>query len=141
MPIIRAIARVIIRRGNTVLIAEHTTHGRISYRPVGGGIKPGERAIEAARREILEELGIAPQQFRLLGVLENIFTIEGKLGHEVVFTFEADWPTEVECGEVVMGEESDGSHFECRWHRITDLAEFAHPLYPEGLLELLTRSG
>ena len=141
MPSIRAVALAVVRQENRVLLAEHAIDGRRFYRPAGGSIDPGERAIEAARREIMEELGIAPQQFRLLGVLENIFTIQGELGHEVVFTFEADWPMEVECGEVVMGEESDGSSFECRWYDVDALAGLAHPLYPEGLLELLTQSG
>lgn len=141
MAAIRAVALVVVWTEDRVLLAEHAIEGRLFYRPVGGSIEPGERAVDAARREIMEELGIAPQQFRLLGVLENIFTIQGELGHEVVFTFEADWPMEVGRGEVVIGEESDGSSFECRWHRIADLAESPHPLHPEGLLELLTQSG
>ncbi len=142
MSAIRAVALVAIRRGSMVLLAERRSEGRLSsYRPAGGTIEPGERAIDAARREIMEELGIALREIRLRGVLENIFTIQGELGHEVVFIYEPDWTMELDCGDVLAAEESDGSSFECRWHRIANLAELPHPLYPEGLLELLTQSG
>jgi len=136
MASIRAVALTVVRNGHRVLLVDRFTHGRASYRPVGGGIELGERATVAARRELREELGIECGELRLLGVLESIFTLEGP-GHEIVFIFETDWPADAPCGDVVQGHEDDGTDFECRWHDAGELATLPHPLFPEGLLELL----
>jgi ADP-ribose pyrophosphatase YjhB (NUDIX family) len=63
--------------------------GEIFYSPPGGGVEFGERAVDAARRELREELAAEVCGLTLLGVLENIFTFEGQPGHEIVFVFEA----------------------------------------------------
>jgi ADP-ribose pyrophosphatase YjhB (NUDIX family) len=88
---IRPIAIGIVRRGAKLLVAAvHDDAGAVKgWRPPGGGIEPGERAAEALRRELLEELGLAIAEPRLLAVIENIFEHHGTPGHEIVFAFEA----------------------------------------------------
>src|SRR6185295_703374 len=57
------------------------------WRPLGGTIELGERAVDALRREFMEELGepiIAP---KLITVLENLYVHHGAQGHEIVFVF------------------------------------------------------
>lgn len=76
------------RRGEVILIVPRG-EGRVLlhtkpyypdsvYRLPTGGIHQGEAADVAARREALEETGLDAEPNRLLGVLENIFLLEGK---------------------------------------------------------------
>ena len=79
---VRGAAVVVSHQGQIVLV-------RTSYRQglelPGGGIKPQETAIEAACRELDEELGlsIAPEQLAVL--LKHDFSMQGKHVDETVF--------------------------------------------------------
>ncbi|WP_248703735.1 NUDIX hydrolase [Curtobacterium sp. MWU13-2055] len=102
------------------------------HRAVGGGIEFGETAVQALRREFREELDVALDDVRLLGVLENLFEYEGQPGHEYVHVFavrsaELDAvPLDAEL--VVLDEGSP-----VRWAPVdTDV-----PVFPDGVLELL----
>jgi ADP-ribose pyrophosphatase YjhB (NUDIX family) len=59
------------------------------YRALGGGIEFGEHSREAFAREIREELGAEVSKARLVSWIENIFTFEGRPGHEIVAVYEA----------------------------------------------------
>jgi 8-oxo-dGTP pyrophosphatase MutT (NUDIX family) len=140
MSAIRVVAFVVLRRDGRFLMAKLRDGERTFYRPPGGGIERGERAVDAARREIREELGIDVAELRQLGVLENIFTVADVLGHEIVFVFEGEWPAGVECGEVVSAVEDDGVAFDCHWMSASQLLKPDWPVYPDGLTELLLGS-
>ena len=58
-------------------------------RPLGGNVEFGEYASDAIRREIREEIGQELTDVLLLGVLENLFELDGAPGHEIVFVFTA----------------------------------------------------
>lgn len=60
-------------------------------RPLGGHIEFSERSAVAARREIIEEIGQEIENLRLLEVIENLFTLDGVAGHEIVFLYQADF--------------------------------------------------
>ena len=75
--------RLLVERGYDRVRDEHFLRG------IGGGVEPGERAVEALHREWREELGLTLAEPRQLGVLENFFTHEGREGHEIVFVFRA----------------------------------------------------
>jgi len=62
-----------------------TSENPIFHRPLGGSIELGEHSADAVVREIHEELGATFVRPELLGVLESVFTINGEMGHEVVF--------------------------------------------------------
>jgi len=51
-------AFVAIRAPDDVLVVRHSYRPRLDF--VGGGIEPGERARDAAVREVREEVGLAP---------------------------------------------------------------------------------
>lgn len=59
------------------------------YRPPGGGIEHGERAAEAMRRELREELDAEVSEPEFITVLENIFEYGGDTKHEIVFLYRA----------------------------------------------------
>ena len=60
------------------------------YRLPGGGIEFGETSQEALKREFREEIGAEIKIIKQLGISENIFTYEGKQGHEIVIAYEAE---------------------------------------------------
>lgn len=79
----RHVARALIRDGDRILIAR--MKGAHAFLP-GGGIELGEGAQTALKREIKEELGVACDIIRFLGVIE--FGIEEKHYHEINHLFE-----------------------------------------------------
>jgi ADP-ribose pyrophosphatase YjhB (NUDIX family) len=134
---IRVKAIVALQAGNQVLLAEgyDTVKAKSFFRALGGEVEFGETAAAAAARELREELGIEVGEPRQIGVIESLFTCEGEPGHEIVFVFEAAWP-ETQCtADCVIGTESDGVQFECRWIPLGDLATLN--VVPEGFIELL----
>lgn len=60
------------------------------YRVLGGTLEFGETCEVAVRREIKEELGCEIENLKRLDVIENIFTYEGKPGHEITFMFSGE---------------------------------------------------
>ena len=139
-PRIRPIALVVFRRdGGDILAAPgyDSVKQQRFYRPLGGEIEFGERAEDAARREIREEIGAEIRDLRLLFVCENIFTFLGETGHELVWTFEGTFedPSYTAC-EVVPCLEGDAP-FEAHWVPLEVFERGEAPLYPDGLLDAL----
>ena len=61
--------KCVIARGHEVLLVRHTYGPRTRWELPGGGVKRREEPLDAARREIREELGIDVDDWRLLGDL------------------------------------------------------------------------
>lgn len=57
------------------------------YFPIGGRVKAGETSLEATKREILEELGVAVESLSLKGVIENFFDIGSEHVQEICFVY------------------------------------------------------
>lgn len=112
-----------------------TTEHPIFHRPLGGSVEIGERSAQAVVREIREELGATLVEPQLLGVLENLFMIDGESGHEVVFVYAGGL---AEDGVVPP----DGCAFMdidvrgwVEWRPIA--GDPTVPLFPDGLQELI----
>ena len=140
---IRPIAIVVFRRPDGCILAApgyDLVKQQRFYRPLGGEIEFWERAEDAARREIREEVGAEITDVRLLNVVENIFTFLGARGHELVWSFEASFkdPAFYE-GDVVHCREGD-AHFEANWVPLSLFERGEAPLYPDRLLEALTKN-
>ncbi len=70
---------LIVPRGNgNVLLHTKPHYPDDVYRLPTGGIHPEEEAGRAARRESYEEIGYKPDELRLLGILDNVFTVGSK---------------------------------------------------------------
>src|SRR6056297_126652 len=90
---IRPLSLALFENGNKILAKKDndSVKQEIFYRVPGGGIKFGETSEEALRREIKEEFDADIESPELIEVLENIFTYEGKPGHEIVFLFKVSF--------------------------------------------------
>jgi 8-oxo-dGTP pyrophosphatase MutT (NUDIX family) len=136
---IRSIAICICRDGGRILVAEghDSKKGQTFYRPLGGTIEFGERGEETIRREFSEEIGAEVTGVRYLGMLENIFTYEGRRGHEIVLVYDGLLSDRSLYGkEIIQGDEL-GTPFKAVWKRLDEFGPGRPPVYPEGLLELI----
>jgi 8-oxo-dGTP pyrophosphatase MutT (NUDIX family) len=137
---IRPLALVVVRRDDGAILAaagfDHVKQQRF-YRPLGGEIEYGERAEDAARRELREELGAELSDLRFLGTFENLFTYQGQPGHELIWLFEARLLDKALYERDVLIADEFGSKFEAHWVPIETFRRGEAPLYPDGLLALL----
>ena len=140
---IRPIAICVFRNDGRILVVEgyDPIKGQIFYRPPGGGIEYGEHSTVAIERELAEELGVAVVDLRYLGTVENIFTHDGRMGHEIVMVYDGAFADRSLYNQgFIEGVEDDGQSFRAVWVRPSDCANpAAPPVYPTGLLELLAR--
>lgn len=90
---IRVLAICLFRRGDSILVTEglDTSTNRRYARPLGGGVELGETSEQTIVREIREEIGAEVRDLKLLGVLENLFELEGQQRHEVVFVYDGQF--------------------------------------------------
>lgn len=133
-------AMCVCRHGDRILVQDlvEPGTGRRFYRPFGGEIEFGERAVDAVRREVREELGVDLTDVELLGVLESHFTYRGRRGHEIVFIFDGRLgDATLYERETIDGHEADGAQIVGVWLSLAEARGGAVPLYPDGLLELL----
>ena len=138
---IRPLALGLIRRGDDLLVCEFYDHVKqqIFYRLPGGGIEFGERGQEALRREFREELGVELDGVRYVATIENIFTHEGQRGHEIVLLYKATSTDPSFYEREAFEIDEDGEILKACWMPLAAFgAEGNPPLYPDGLLELLT---
>lgn len=137
---IRPIALGVARRDGDVFVGElfDSAAEERFYRPVGGGIEFGENSVDALRREFREELGVEVTVTNYLGTIENVFTFDGSRGHEVAIVHGICLPEEFSAALPVEGHEKDGTTFVAEWKSLSTFTEGDVPLYPEGLVSLLT---
>lgn len=139
---IRPLAICIFRDGDRILVGEGTdpVKRETFYRPLGGGIEFGERAEEALRREVREEIGAEIESPVYLFTLENIFTFNGEAGHEIVMIFDARFSDEgLYARDSLAGTETVEDRqfpFKAVWMQLDEFGPHA-PLYPDGLLDAL----
>jgi 8-oxo-dGTP pyrophosphatase MutT (NUDIX family) len=147
---VRAIALGVFRQGDRILVAEYHDPSRdlTFYRPLGGTIEFGEHSRQTVTREIREEIGAEAVDLRYLGAIENLFVHNGQQGHEIVLLYEgrlAD-PSVYQQQEIIgcddcealQGQETSGTHpLKAVWKQLDSFGASA-PLYPDGLLELLS---
>ena len=139
---IRPLALCVFRRGDQIFVSQgHDSRAKQTFfRPIGGRIEFGERGADAVIREVREELGAEVVDLAFLGTLENIFTYEGKPGHEIVMIYDGRFrdPALNRDDITVQGTDDGDILYEAGWKRLDSFrAPDAPPLYPTGLLALL----
>ena len=109
------------------------------YRPLGGAIEFGEHSRESIVREIREEIGTEIEDLTYIGMIENLFVYDGKLGHEIVLVYEANFVDSHLYQVESVRCRDDGEEFVAMWKSIAEFRAGKAPLYPEGLLDLLDK--
>lgn len=136
---IRVIAICVFRRGNHILVFEafDPAKGTPFYRPLGGGVDPGETSEAAVIREIREEINQEITDLRLLGVLESIFTVGERAGHEIVFVYAGRFCDATVYDQPVLTiHEDNGETLRAVWRDLASFDDY-HRLVPEKLLALI----
>jgi 8-oxo-dGTP pyrophosphatase MutT (NUDIX family) len=132
-------AYCVFRHETRILVFEgfDSTDNLLFYRPLGGSVEPGETSVEAIKREILEELREEIENVKLLGVLEEVFTYDGKPGHEVIFIYDAEFVNKAMYEKPSMtAVEGNGEMLKVYWKDLTFFDDnFLAPVELRGLLE------
>ena len=139
---IRPLALCVFRRGDKIFVSQgYDAHkDETFFRPIGGKIEFGETGAEAVAREVQEEIGAEVADLVYLGTLENIFTYEGQLHHEIVMIYAGRFPDPALNQDDLKARGTDDGDilFVAEWKRLGDFrGPDAPPLYPAGLLALL----
>ncbi len=134
-PAIRSTALAILLWRDHLLANRYPHPDGAFYRPLGGGIHFGERAIDALHREMLEELGRPVEVVEHIGVAENIFELDGEPGHQLMFEFVVAWPAGHEPADLspIAGYEDNGEPIDARWLPLDRVLAGDYTLYPDGL--------
>lgn len=104
------------------------------HRLIGGSVELGETHLDAVQREVREELSATVQDLRYLGIVENIFRMDGEIGHEIVFVYAGHLDPEPAATDATLTE-SDGSVVPVVWRPLDDGDE-PLPVYPAGVMGL-----
>lgn len=137
MPHIRPIAICLFRHDDKILVAQYRDELKQQdfFRPLGGGIEFGERAHETIARELREELDADVCDLDYLFTLENIFTLNGKPGHEIVLVFDGAFVNHALYEQSVIHGRDSTEGFDAVWKSRRELENDSRPLYPDGLKE------
>lgn len=112
-----------------------TEHPDGHHRLIGGSVELGETHRECVVREVQEELGASILDLTFVTAVENIFRINGELGHEIVFLYTGRLDPEP-AREGATLTEADGSVVPVVWRPFDDAA-VALPLFPVGAREVV----
>lgn len=114
--------------------------GERYYRPLGGSIEFGEYSGDAVVREFREEIDAELVDVEYVDTIENVFGYGREVAHELVTVYDGWFADEsLYEEEAIRGyEEGVDEEFEAIWKPLSDFEEGDGPLYPDGLLELLT---
>jgi len=139
---VRPVAICVFRKDDLILVGEYSdaVKGEVFYRPLGGTIEFGEYGHETVAREIGEELGSEVNNLRYICALENIFTYEGKRGHEIVLVYEGELVDKTMYVRTIIEGLEDKVPLKALWKPLSFFQDRCAPLYPEGLLELLMKT-
>ena len=134
---IRVLALGLIRHENRLFLSEgyDATKQQTFYRALGGGVDFGETSLDALHREFQEELQAELTNVRYLACLENIFTFNGQLGHELIQLYACDFadPKFYQQSEIMFSEGERQK--KALWVEIERLASGELHLVPEDFLK------
>lgn len=120
------------RTAHAVSVNGPTTENPDGYhRLIGGSVEVGETHRDAITREVQEELAAGIEGLTYLAAIENIFWINGDIGHEIVFLYSGTLdPPPALAGATLT--ETDGSVVPIVWRPFADDDE-PLPLFPAAV--------
>ncbi|QUG41664.1 NUDIX domain-containing protein [Psychrobacillus sp. INOP01] len=134
---------IIINKNKILLEEQEGKHSKGTgtyYRPIGGTIELGEKSSETIIREYREEIAVDIVVKRYIACLENIFRIEGSIGHEITQIYLVEFIDqnlyEKESFKVIKGSKTTFT----KWISLEEIIDEKKILYPNGLKELLQKN-
>lgn len=99
-------------------------------RLLGGHVEFGETGEQTIKREMQEEVGCNALDVKFLSAIENIFTYNGKEGHEIILVYEGRLSdtTLYEKDRFMFQEGSEKK--EAGWYSRVDVEKEGVPIYP-----------
>lgn len=137
----RANALGLIIKDKSILLEEqfgkHSKGIGYYYRPIGGTIEFGERSDETIIREFNEEIGVEIVVSAYISCLENIFMIEGKMGHEITQIYLINFKNEKLYAKENFKVSEGRKETYAKWVPIEEVISGDLILYPDGLVKLM----
>jgi ADP-ribose pyrophosphatase YjhB (NUDIX family) len=116
--------KVLVSRGFDKVKNEHF------YRLLGGSVNFFETSESGVRREIQEELQSEIENLKLVHVIENLFTYEGRRRHQIVFLYSGDLARKELYEQNSIHIVEDTCEFDAQWVPTSDILSGRIPLYP-----------
>lgn len=122
-----------------LLVQEYHTGDETYYRPLGGSIELGEKSAHTVIREFQEELHTEVEITNYLGCLENIFHLDGEIGHEIIqlYSLRLLDMSLYEMEKMNIQDEQTVSY--AKWIPITAFIQKKKVLYPDGILNYIQK--
>jgi len=139
---IRIVARCLFRHKGQLLTisAQDPDKPEPHYGVPGGGVELGETTEQALRREIREELGAEIADLALLFVSEEIFWVQERAYHEIIFLYEGRFvDPSFYARAVIPYVEGSEPRAKATWMPISIFVWGEKRLLPEQLVEVLKR--
>lgn len=139
---VRTAARVILLDAADrvlLLAARDPADGRVVWFTPGGAIEPGESPLDAAQREMAEEVPLAGR-LGLHGPVwrrRHVFSWNGRQIDQTEFFFVARLDGTIEAADIHVGGEEEVFFAGARWASLAELAEADDIVAPRRIAELL----
>ena len=137
---IRVIALGLIRDGERIFRSEgyDPVKQETFYRALGGGVEFAETSRDALQREFQEEIQADLTNINYLGCIENLFTFNGRQGHEIIQLYQCDFADSkfYQLESLVFSESKNHKH-RALWIDISRFKSGELKLVPEVFFEYL----
>ncbi|MEH2297700.1 MAG: NUDIX hydrolase [Nostoc sp.] len=137
---IRVIALGLIRDGERIFLSEgyDPVKQETFYRALGGGVEFGETSYDALQREFQEEIQADLTNINYLGCIENLFTFNGRQGHEIIQLYQCDFADSkfYQLESLVFSESKNHKH-RALWIDISRFKSGEFKLVPQVFFEYL----
>ncbi|MBZ3762892.1 NUDIX hydrolase [Bacillus cereus] len=122
-----------------LLVQEYHTEGETYYRPLGGSIELGEKSAHTVIREFTKELHTEIEIINYLGCLENVFHLDGGIGHEIIQLYSLRL-LDISLYEMkILNIQDEQTVAYAKWIPITAFIQKEKILYPDGVLKYIQK--
>ncbi|EJS08006.1 NUDIX hydrolase [Bacillus mycoides] len=122
-----------------LLVQEYHTGDETYYRPLGGSIELGEKSAHTVIREFQEELHTEVEIPNYLGCLENIFHLDGEIGHEIIQLYSLRLLDMSLYEMEILNIPDEQTLSYAKWISLTAFIQKEKLLYPDGILKYIQK--
>lgn len=122
-----------------LLVQEYHTGDATYYRPLGGSIELGEKSAHTVIREFKEELHTEVEITNYLGCLENIFHLDGEIGHEIIQLYSLRLLDTSLYEMEILNIQDEQTLSYAKWISLTAFIQKEKLLYPDGILKYIQK--